>query len=131
MKKLGSWNIEPRSLEVVPDDANTIQDQLLRSAEAGVDLLIFVGGTGVSPRDVTPEAVTPLLDREVPGVMEAARAYGQERTPYAMLSRGVAGFRGKMLVITLPGSPKGALETLDAIFPQVLHVFKVQEGKRH
>jgi len=131
VEKLKTWNLNVRSLEVVPDDVNTIQDQLLRAAEAGTDLLIYVGGTGVSPRDVTPEAVTPLLDREIPGVMEAARAYGQERTPFAMLSRGVAGFRGMMLVITLPGSPKGALETLEAIFPQVLHVFKVAEGKRH
>jgi len=131
VEKLKTWNLNVRTLEVVPDDVNTIQDQLLRAAEAGTDLLIYVGGTGVSPRDVTPEAVTPLLDREIPGVMEAARAYGQERTPFAMLSRGVAGFRGRMLVITLPGSPKGALETLEAIFPQVLHVFKVAEGKRH
>lgn len=129
--KLGSWNIQTRKLEVVPDDVNTIQDQLRESESAGVDLLIYVGGTGVSPRDVTPEAVLPLLDREVPGIMEAARAYGQDRTPYAMLSRGVAGLKGKMLVITLPGSPKGALETLDAIFPQVLHVFKVADGTRH
>lgn len=129
--RLSGWNIGTRKLEVIPDDVNTIQDQLRQAEADGVDLLIYVGGTGVSPRDVTPEAVAPLLDREVPGIMEAARVYGQQRTPFAMLSRGIAGLKGKMLVITLPGSPKGALETLEAIFPQVLHVFKVAEGKRH
>jgi cyclic pyranopterin monophosphate synthase len=131
VEKLKTWNINTRQLEVVPDDENTIQDQLLRAAEANTDLLIFVGGTGVSPRDVTPEAVAPLLDRQIPGVMESARAYGRERTPFAMLSRGVAGFKGKMLVLTLPGSPKGAIETLEAVFPHVLHAFKVMEGNRH
>jgi len=73
-----------------------------------------------------------LLDREIPGVMEAARSYGQNRTPYAMLSRSFAGLKGNTLILGIPGSTKGAEETIDALFPQILHIFKVQEhGFRH
>jgi molybdenum cofactor synthesis domain-containing protein len=97
----------------------------------GYQLLLFTGGTGLSTRDITPDALAPLIDREVPGVMEAARNYGQQRTPYAMLSRGIAGFAGETLIITMPGSPRGAEESMDAIFPYILHVFRVKEGIRH
>lgn len=116
--------------EIIPDDLEGIRERA-NTLSTQCDLLIFVGGTGVSPRDNTPEAIQPLLTMEIPGIMEAARSYGQQRMPYAMLSRGVAGFINNCLVITLPGSTKGAMETLDAIFPQVLHVFKVKEGARH
>jgi len=117
--------------EVVADDVVAIQRQVIQFCESGIDLIITTGGTGLSPRDVTPEAIKELLEREIPGIMETARAHGQKNTPLAMLSRGVAGFRGDTLIITLPGSVNGVKESLDAIFPQVLHLFKVKEGMKH
>lgn len=117
--------------KVIADDFESIQLAVKQLVADEYQLIIFTGGTGLSPRDVTPDAIKPLIDREVPGVMEAARAYGQQRTPYAMLSRGIAGFIGNSLVITLPGSPKGAAESMQAIFPYILHIFKVKEGVKH
>jgi molybdenum cofactor biosynthesis protein MoaC len=131
VEKLKEHQIAIIANETIPDDFLLIQEKAKEYADAGCDLLVFVGGTGLSPRDVTPDAISPLITREIPGIMETARNYGQQRMPYAMLSRGVAGFINKTLVITLPGSTKGATETMDAIFPYILHVFKVIEGNRH
>ena len=113
---------------IIADEAQQITSALLK---ANSDLVIFTGGTGVGPRDVTPETIGPLLDIRLKGVEEQMRNYGQQRMPYAMLSRSVAGIKDGKLVLTLPGSTKGAKECIDAIFPHVLHVFKVIEGKRH
>jgi molybdenum cofactor synthesis domain-containing protein len=128
--RLEAAGCEVMPKEVIPDEMELIREKAL-TFSTSADLLLFVGGTGVSPRDNTPEAIRPLLTKEIPGIMETARQYGQQRMPYAMLSRGVAGFINDCLVITLPGSTKGAMETLDAIFPQVLHVFKVKQGAKH
>ena len=117
--------------EVVPDELETIRKMVLEMHSVNPDLILITGGTGLSLRDTTPEAVSPLIEREIPGMMEAARNYGQQRTPYAMMSRGVAGLRGNSLIITLPGSTRGAAETMDALFPSALHVFRVLEGARH
>jgi cyclic pyranopterin phosphate synthase len=131
VEKLKSNHIEVIAHETIADDFDLIQQNAMKYAAGDCNLLVFVGGTGLSPRDITPEAIKPLLTCEIPGIMEAARNYGQQRMPYAMLSRGVSGFINKTLVLTLPGSPRGAAETMDALFPYLLHVFKVAEGMRH
>lgn len=116
---------------IIPDDKEKIQQELQSCINEHFQLVIFTGGTGLSPRDQTPEAVWPFIDRPIPGIMESARAYGMQRTPYAMLSRGIAGMSGNTLVITLPGSTRGAKESIQALFPAIKHLFKVQEGQRH
>jgi molybdenum cofactor synthesis domain-containing protein len=131
VEKLEMYNIRIAEYSVIPDEPELVAEKVKQLCQPGLDLLIFTGGTGLSPRDITPESVLPLLDREIPGMMEAARQYGQERMPYAMVSRGVAGFKGKTLVITTPGSTKGATETMEALFPYVLHLFRVADGARH
>ncbi len=129
--KLKKFHINNPTIATVADEPIEIKMEVKTALKNDIDLLLFTGGTGLSPRDITPETIKPLLDREIPGIMEAARNYGQDRTHYAMLSRGVAGMIGNMLVITLPGSTKGAAETMDALFPYVLHIFKVAKGFRH
>jgi molybdenum cofactor biosynthesis protein MoaC len=128
---LEKQGISSGPVTVVPDETAAIQSAAGKLVDDGYNLLLFTGGTGLSPRDVTPDAIAPMLDREIPGIMETARRYGQERMPYAMLSRGVAGFINDCLVITMPGSPAGVKEYMDALFPQVLHLFKVKDGARH
>ena len=125
--RLGALDVEVTKQAVVSDEPDAIAAQVGEWSSIGLDLILTTGGTGLSPRDRTPEALAPLLDREVPGIMEAARGYGQERMPWAMMSRGIAGMIGRTLVITLPGSTRGAQETMNALFPFVLHVVKVQE----
>ena len=131
VEKLKGLNFTSVDYYIVADEITEIQNQLKKCCAAGIDLIISTGGTGLSLRDVTPEAVKPLLEKEIAGIMETSRSYGQDRTPYAMLSRGLAGFIGKTLVLTLPGSVKGVTESMQALFPHLLHVFKVREGARH
>jgi len=111
--------------EVLPDEPDQLEARLRHWIADGPALVITVGGTGIGPRDLTVETVRPLLTAEIPGVMEAARAYGQARTPYAALSRGIAGLAGSTLVITFPGSRRGAEETLDALLTSLVHLVEV------
>ncbi|MBC5837758.1 bifunctional molybdenum cofactor biosynthesis protein MoaC/MoaB [Flavobacterium muglaense] len=129
--KIKNLGLSVSNYIVIPDEVLDIQDTINKLCAKNMDLVILTGGTGLSDRDVTPEAVIPLLDRRIPGIEEAIRAYGQDRTPYAMLSRSVVGFKGDTLIMALPGSTAGAGESMDAVFPSVLHLFKILKGFNH
>lgn len=114
---------------VIPDDAETIMATLRGWTDVDrLDLILTTGGTGLSPRDVTPEATLRLLDYQVPGLAEAMRLHSLQKTPHAMLSRAVAGVRGRTLIINLPGSPKGVRENLDVILPVLPHALAKLAG---
>lgn len=130
VEKLTSYGVETGHYEVIPDEIDVIQEKVKAFAKEH-QLVIFTGGTGLSPRDVTPEALSPLLESRIPGIEEAIRNYGQQRTPYAMLSRTVAGTLGKSVVLALPGSTNGARESMDAVFPHLLHIFHIIKGTNH
>jgi molybdenum cofactor biosynthesis protein MoaC len=131
IEKLMKYTISVSEYAVIPDETEAIQTTVTRLCKENYDIILFTGGTGLSPRDITPDAIKPLLDREIPGIMETARNYGQNRMPFAMLSRSLAGIKGNTLILTLPGSARGASETMDALFPQVLHVFPMMEQQKH
>ncbi|MEO9485741.1 MAG: bifunctional molybdenum cofactor biosynthesis protein MoaC/MoaB [Ekhidna sp.] len=116
------------SYEVIPDQADLIQKQVESQL---ADLLIFTGGTGVGPHDITPDTVRPLLDTTLQGVEEEMRRYGQERMPYAMLSRSVAGIKNGKVILGVPGSTGGVSDCINAIFPHLFHVFHVLKGGGH
>jgi len=122
------WEVTAQ--ETVPDEMDRIASVLTRLADSGqVSLVLPTGGTGVSPRDVTPEAARTVIERDIPGLGEVMRAEGHKLTPFAALSRSMAGVRGTTLIVTLPGSPKGALESLDAIVQLIPHVIDLIEGR--
>ena len=131
IKKLKECDVIISDYIVIPDETDDIQKKAHYYQKQAVDLIIYTGGTGLSKRDVTPEALMPLLNRRIPGIEEAIRAYGQNRTPYSMLSRSVAGTIGNSLVIALPGSTNGAKESMDALFPAILHIFRILKGAQH
>ncbi len=131
IERLQQFNIKTNNYLVIADDVDIIQSTLKKYVADKFDMVIFTGGTGLSKRDNTPDAIKPLIEKEIQGVSEIARNYGQQRMPYAMLSRSIAGFIQDTLVLTFPGSVRGVEETMDALFPQLLHVFKVREGKEH
>ena len=115
---------------IIPDNkeiiATTVKDFATK-----YDLIVLTGGTGLSPRDVTPEAIIPLLEKRILGAEETIRRFGQDRMPYAMLSRSVVGVIRKTVVISLPGSPKGVTESLDAVLPHLFHTFRILQEKKH
>jgi len=129
-KKLGPLNVVIAKQDIVPDEKHLIAQMLTAWADSGqVDLIVTTGGTGLAPRDVTPEATLSIVDKEVPGFGEAMRTYGLTKVPTAMLSRALAGIRKRTLIINLPGSPKAVTECLDAILPALPHAIETLRGE--
>ncbi|RHX82128.1 bifunctional molybdenum cofactor biosynthesis protein MoaC/MoaB [Leptospira yasudae] len=124
-------NVELADYRIVPDEPEEIRKKILSWVELGIDLIVTTGGTGLGPRDNTTDTVRALLDQEIPGIAEAMRSFGQDRTPYAMLSRSLAGRIKKTLVVCVPGSSNGARESLKAIFPAIFHAKKMMRGEGH
>jgi cyclic pyranopterin monophosphate synthase len=129
-ERLAAAGIEVGGYEILSDDPDLLRERLRHWLEQSPELIATVGGTGITPRDRSVETVRALIEREMPGIMEAARAHGQRRTPYAMISRGVAGLAGRSLIVTLPGSARGAQETLDALLPGLVHTLDVLRRSR-
>jgi molybdenum cofactor synthesis domain-containing protein len=126
LKEIG---IETTCYEVVPDEADVIEKKLIELVDnRRLDLVVTTGGTGVSPRDVTPDATLKVIDREIPGMAEAMRRESMLKTPHAMISRAVAGIRKTTLIINLPGSPKGVRENLAVILPALKHAIEKIKG---
>lgn len=124
------WQIASEA--ILPDDRGQISERLKQLADsAGADLILTTGGTGLGPRDVTPEATSDICDRIVPGLAEMMRERGRQSTPRAALSRAIVGTRGVTLIVNLPGSPKGAVESLNAIVELLPHASEVMRGARH
>ncbi|MEW6358319.1 MAG: molybdopterin adenylyltransferase [Planctomycetota bacterium] len=125
---LGDIESEIVEREIVPDERDEIEAALVRFC-AEADLIVTTGGTGVSPRDVTPEATRAVIEKELPGFGEAMRAKGLEKTPHAILSRATAGTRGGTLIVNLPGSPKAVRECLEAVLPAIPHCIEIAKGQ--
>lgn len=126
---LAEAGIEIKQTLIIPDEVEQIQKTIIQFADVEkLDVILTTGGTGVSPRDLTPDATLKVIDKEVPGMAEAMRLASMKITPHAMISRAVAGIRGRCLIINLPGSPKGAKENLTAVLPALQHAIEKIKG---
>ena len=132
VKNLKDRRIDVVKYKIVPDDSSVIEDLLVKySDDLHLNLILTTGGTGLGMRDVTPEATRKVIEKEITGIAEGSRAFGQRRTPLSMLSRGVTGVRGRSLIINVPGSLKAVSESLEFLFPGLEHAFKMMEGHGH
>jgi len=126
---LAGQGLAVKCMALCPDEEEQIAATLLRwIAQLQPDLILTTGGTGVSPRDVTPEATRRVIDRELPGFAERMRQESMKKTPHAIISRAIAGIKGQTLIVNLPGSPKGAVENLAAIWPAIPHAIDKIKG---
>jgi len=124
------WDVVAQA--VLPDEPASIRDRLISLVNDGAaELILTTGGTGIGPRDSTPEATTEACQKLLPGIPEVMREYGRKKNPRAALSRGVAGIRGNVLIVNLPGSPRGAVESLDSVAELLPHALEVLRGARH
>lgn len=132
LERLATYGVEVEEYKIIADEQKVIEVELVRLCDKlGVDIVLTSGGTGVGPRDVTPEATTNVIEKQVSGISETLRAYGQRRTPQSMLSRGIGGVRGGTVIVNLPGSERAVKESLDSLFPGIMHIFQMLEGHGH
>lgn len=131
-ERLETFGVSVLEFRILPDEQLALRTELLRLCdEENIDLVITTGGTGLSSRDITPEVTEAILDRTLPGVSERLRSHGQERNRFAMLSRGIAGVRGRTIIINLPGSVNAVNESIDVLFPWLFHSFDMMRGEEH
>jgi len=131
-ERLQKLEIDVVVTKIIPDDVNQIESLLKQFCdEQKIDLILTCGGTGVSPKDVTPEATIKVLEKQITGVAEMLRSYGQRRVPFSMLSRGLTGIRGNSVIVNLPGSTSAVTDAMDSLFPGILHIFKMLENEGH
>ncbi|MCW7463672.1 bifunctional molybdenum cofactor biosynthesis protein MoaC/MoaB [Leptospira limi] len=128
---LNNEGVQVLEIKIVPDEPKEIEQTISTWTKEKIDLIITTGGTGLGPRDNTTDTIKPMFDKEIPGIAEVMRSFGQDRTPFAMLSRSVAGSIGKTVIIAVPGSSNGARESLTAILPAVFHAKKMMRGEGH
>lgn len=132
LERLTKYGMEISEYKIVADEQKVIESELVRLCDnLRVDIVLTSGGTGVGPRDVTPDATANVIEKPVNGISETLRAYGQRRTPLSMLSRGIGGVRGSTVIVNLPGSVSAVRESLDSLFPGILHIFQMLEGHGH
>jgi cyclic pyranopterin phosphate synthase len=131
-ERLKEFKFQVLSVKILPDDRTVIEKELQKLADQEkVDMILTTGGTGIGPRDVTPEATLAVIDKRIQGVEESLRNFGQDRIPTAMFTRGIVGLRGKTLIINLPGSVSGVEDGMNALFPAIIHGFRMMKGEGH
>lgn len=132
LERLAKYGVEVKEYKILADEQKAIEQELLRLCDnLRVDIVLTSGGTGVGPRDVTPEATANVIEKPVSGISETLRAFGQKRTPLSMLSRGIGGVRGSTVIVNLPGSESAVRESLDSLFPGILHIFQILNEHDH